>query len=241
MKKFVLLMLLSLFVMGCGKDYGENVLFYYKTENPDDANWIVFNTCDFDVDLVIDDVTISSKANTTNSYNACYGKFSASPSISFPNNSTLHLKGEEGYFYSNGNSYHSLTIKKQSLVPFYVSYLGGKDVYVTCRMNDDYVRTAAGKERKFKLEVGTSSAESGTGYDGDVVYTAQNVYESQIPYYIFYIFNSDATEKDRADFKAKDYIDIDEMPYLTRVYGAIRYLETLGTYTEYFHIAGSSN
>ncbi|MCR5495389.1 MAG: hypothetical protein K6F15_07095 [Treponema sp.] len=227
MKKIGLLIIFSFLFFSCDKDYEEN-------------NWIIFNTCSQNVQLVIDSKPVLSPANSTNIHTAYQGEFSDIPVISFVD-ASLHLKGEEGWFYNNGEAIHSLTIKKQSTVPFYIAYLGGTDVYVTCNINGDYIRTSSGKEKKFELVVGTASNENGEGYDGDKVYTSQSVYEEELPYYIFYIFNSSATEADKASFASKDYIDLNEMTYLKQLYGSIRYLETAGTYTEYFLLAGSDD
>lgn len=130
MKRFVLLLSFSVLFFGCNTD-SENDLI----------SWIVFNKTDNEVELSLDNTEIFSKnknnALEANSQNFVPVSMSVSddPTVKFLNASSFnHLKAVKDYYYLGGSVIRSLTIKPQEKVNFYVSYLGGTEVFATCKI-----------------------------------------------------------------------------------------------------------
>lgn len=261
MKRFAFLLSLSVLFFGCNTDSDNDLI-----------SWIVFNKTDNEVELSLDNTEIFSgnKALEANSQNFVPVSMSVSddPTVKFLNASSFnHLKAVKDYYYLGGSVIHSLTIKPQEKVNFYVSYFGGTEVFATCKilhkvtennvekLVDDFITVDVPQAdgsvkrypKKFTLTVRTTADDNTTGYDGDIVYTAQKVYEEEQPYYMFYtVENSGLADND--GFYGKDYIDTSKAinalaiqagserksgQYLTEYYGAIRRVETLNSYTEY--------
>lgn len=265
MKRFALLLSLSVLFFGCNTGSDDNDLI----------SWIVFNKTENDVSFVMDNVDGSCGANDKNYlFKAQYISVSDNPTVKFTKDSTFrHLKAVKDYYYLGSSVIRSLTIKPQEKVSFYVSYLGGTEVFATCKilhkitennvekLVDDFITVDVPQAdgsvkkypKKFTLTVGNAPDGNSSGFDGDKVYTAQKVYEEEQPYYIFYtVENSGLATSD--DFYNKDYIDTSKAinalaiqagserksgQYLTEYYGSVRRVETLNSYTEYFMLTAA--
>ena len=261
MKRFALLLSLSVLFFGCNTDSDNDLI-----------SWIVFNKTDSEVNFNLDNAKVNCEANTNNYlFKVQTISVSDDPTVKFTQDSTFrHLKAVKDYYYLGGSVIRSLTIKPQEKVSFYVSYLGGTEVFATCKilhkvtengvekLVDDFITvdvpqtdgTVKAYPKKFTLTVGNAPDGNSSGFDGDKVYTAQKVYEEEQPYYMFYtVENSGLATSD--DFYNKDYIDtskaknvlaieagskLGDSQYLYEYYGSIRQVETLNSYTEYFMI-----
>lgn len=222
MKRFAFLLSLSVLFFGCNTDSDNDLI-----------SWIVFNKTDNEVELSLDNTEMFSRnkknALEANSQNFVPVSMSVSddPTVKFLNASSFnHLKAVKDYYYLGGSVIRSLTIKPQEKVSFYVSYLGGTEVFATCKilhkvteknvekLVDDFITVDVPQAdgsvkkypKKFTLTVGNAPDGNSSGFDGDKVYTAQKVYEEEQPYYMFYtVENSGLATSD--DFYNKDYID----------------------------------
>ena len=234
MKRFVLLLSLSVLFFGCNTDSDNDLI-----------SWIVFNKTDSNVELSLDNTEIFSgkKALEANSQNFVPVSMSVSddPTVKFLNASSFnHLKAVKDYYYLGGSVIRSLTIKPQEKVNFYVSYLGGTEVFATCKilhkvtennvekLVDDFITVDVPQydkdgnpvlddegnqvikqyPKKFTLTVGNAPDGNFSGYDGDKVYTAQKAYEEEQPYYMFYVVaNSAVAKQDTSNVEAAKRTD----------------------------------
>ncbi len=229
MKRFALLLSLSVLFFGCNTDSDNDLI-----------SWIVFNKTDNKVELSLDNTEIFSgnKALEANSQDFVPVNMSVSddPTVKFLNASSFnHLKAVKDYYYLGGSVIRSLTIKPQEKVNFYVSYFGGTEVFATCKilhkvtennvekLVDDFITVDVPQydkdgnpvlddegnqvlkqyPKKFTLTVGNAPDGNFSGYDGDKVYTAQKVYEEEQPYYMFYVVaNSAVAKQDTSNVEA---------------------------------------
>lgn len=217
MKRIVLFVLAAFMLASCNKDYEEK-------------NWIIFNEYSEDVSVSINNVNYTVKANSTAIANALIGEFTDSPV--FKINTDAHLKTVESWYYHSGNTWHLCTIKEQAVVNYVVYYDGSADdvVIVSGLFKND--------EGKYKRLTYTSN-ESLKNNDAKVtlsdtyVFASQTVYENELPTYLFYKFNDDATAADRENIKKLDYLDPSEYKFLSMMYPAIRKDDASDTYYEF--------
>lgn len=215
MKKFFLLILCSLFFLGCHSDYEEN-------------KWIIVNNFDKDVHLTINGVDYIAKANSFSPEVEYVAGYSENLQINFDAGS--HLTTSDGWYYKDGNVWHAVNIVKQDLYTFNVFYDGSCKLYAT----SDLIRTSDGKLKKLVYD------PNGKAYASDVyelsdefVYPSQPCYEKEIPSYIFYRFADDITESQIKEFEEADYIDYAKMPYLVQMFPYTRFFEAYKLYIEY--------
>lgn len=216
MKKIFLISVLALIFTACHSDYNEN-------------KWVIINSLDKDVtvkvkgmDFLIKSGSMSIEANKVSSY------LPASELIEFSKGS--HLKAEDGWYYDDGNVWHSVTIKKQNFSTFDVFYDGKYELYATSNL----IVTDEGKLKKLVYSPHGKAYES-ENYElsRDFIFPSQPCYENEVPYYMCYRLADDITSEQKEQFDKADYIDQKEMSYLVPMLPMIRYFEAFNRYVEF--------
>ncbi|MBQ5998486.1 MAG: hypothetical protein IJL70_03350 [Treponema sp.] len=217
MKRIVLLLLAAFLFASCNKDYEEK-------------KWVVFNEYSKDVSISINNVNYIAKANSTTLANAIMGDFSIAPL--FKINTEAHLKDVQSWYYASGNTWQLCTIKEQDIIGYYVLYDGNpEDVIIVSNLfkNDE------GKYKRLTYTLDESKKPLGTkaSISDTYVFSYQTVYENELPVYLFYKFNSNATAEDRTKLFAMDYLNPSEYGCLSLMTSPIRKKDSLNVYYEF--------
>ncbi|MBQ1629634.1 MAG: hypothetical protein II098_10845 [Treponema sp.] len=217
MKRMLLLLLAAFLFASCNKDYEEK-------------KWVVFNEYSKDVSISINNINYTAKANSTTLANAIMGDFSITPL--FKINTEAHLKCVQSWYYSGGNTWQLCTIKEQDVIGYYIIYDGKpEDVIVVSGL----FKNEEGKYKRLTYTLDESKKPQGAkaSISDTYVFSYQTVYEEELPAYLFYKFNTKATEEDRTRLFAMDYINPSEYECLSMMYSPIRKKDSLNVYYEF--------